>query len=88
MKLNNIHWLLFIICFGCQPEIKESTDKKLPRIAIAGLAIESSTFSPARTTEEAFHAYYGEDVFNYFPFLNARIDYVKNTQKVKGQPPI
>ena len=71
MKLNKIHWLILIICIGCQPGTKESTDKKLPRIAIAGLAIESSTFSPARTSEEAFHAYYGDDVFNYFPFLNA-----------------
>ena len=34
-----------------------------PRIAIAGLAIESSTFSPAQTNEEAFHAKYGQEVF-------------------------
>lgn len=49
----------------------KKADKKteLPRIAITGLAIESSTFSPAKTTEEAFHAYYGDAVFQYFPFL-------------------
>ena len=40
-----------------------------PRIAIAGLGIESSTFSPALTTEEAFHAKYGEEVFTSYPFL-------------------
>jgi len=39
--------------------------KKLPRIAIAGLGIESSTFSPALTNEEAFHAQYGDAVFTY-----------------------
>ena len=32
--------------------------KALPRIAITGLAIESSTFSPALSNEEAFHAKY------------------------------
>jgi len=43
--------------------------KELPRIAVAGLAIESSTFSPALTHEEAFHAKVGEDVFSEYPFL-------------------
>jgi len=41
-----------------------------PRIAIAGLAIESSTFSPALTDEAAFHASYGDDVFKAYPFLS------------------
>lgn len=43
----------------------------LPRIAIAGLAIESSTFSPAVTREEAFHARYGPEVFVAYAFLSA-----------------
>ncbi len=43
--------------------------KPLPRIAIAGLGIESSTFSPAVTNEEAFHAKYGAQVFTSYPFL-------------------
>lgn len=41
-----------------------------PRIAIAGLAIESSTFSPALTDEAAFHASYGDEVFKVYPFLS------------------
>jgi len=41
-----------------------------PRIAIAGLAIESSTFSPALTDEAAFHARYGDEVFQVYPFLS------------------
>ena len=45
--------------------------KPLPRVAIAGLAIESSTFSPAVSTEEAFKTRYGEDVFTYYPFFEA-----------------
>ncbi|HXB07742.1 MAG TPA: M81 family metallopeptidase [Puia sp.] len=43
----------------------------LPRIAIAGLGIESSTFSPALTEEPAFHANYGAAVFDTYPFLAA-----------------
>ncbi len=46
------------------------TAEKLPRIAIAGLAIESSTFSPALSHEDAFLARRGDDVFNYYPFLS------------------
>lgn len=45
--------------------------RELPRIAIAGLAIESSTFSPALTEEEAFHAKYRDQVFTSYPFLSA-----------------
>ena len=45
--------------------------KALPRIAIAGIAIESSTFSPARTNEEAFHAKYGDEIFTSYPFFAA-----------------
>ena len=45
--------------------------KALPRIAIAGLAIESSTFSPALTDEAAFHAKYGADIFTMYPFFSA-----------------
>lgn len=36
-----------------------------------GLAIESSTFSPARTHEEAFHAKIGAEIFTSYPFFSA-----------------
>ena len=39
-------------------------NKDLPKIAIAGIAIECSTFSPAQTGEAAFHARTGEDVYD------------------------
>lgn len=55
--------ILLAICFnGCTKENKL-------RIAIAGLAVESSTFSPAKTFEADFKAKTGDDVFNYYPFL-------------------
>jgi microcystin degradation protein MlrC len=47
----------------------ESPRRGLPRVAIAGLAIESSTFSPARTREEDFHARTGDAVLEDYPFL-------------------
>ncbi len=45
-------------------------EQKLPRIAIAGLGIESSTFSPALSDEAAFHAKYGIDILSNYPFLD------------------
>jgi len=58
--------------FGCSQPINDQDggEKELPRIAIAGLAIESSTFSPALTHEEAFHARVADDVFSFYPFLS------------------
>ncbi|MBW8819844.1 MAG: M81 family metallopeptidase, partial [Streptomyces sp.] len=37
-----------------------------PVIAIAGLGIESSTFSPARTDAPAFHPRRGDDVLTRY----------------------
>lgn len=51
-------------------EEAQTPTKALPKIAIAGLGIESSTFSPALTTEEAFHAKYGDEVFTSYPFFS------------------
>jgi microcystin degradation protein MlrC len=48
---------------------KKPVIMSLPRIAIAGLGIESSTFSPALTDEAAFHAKYDQEVFSAYPFL-------------------
>lgn len=41
----------------------------LPRIAIAGIAIECSTFSPAQTIEEDFSISKGEEVFTRYDFM-------------------
>lgn len=70
---NRLCFLLLITIFiACttRPKEQPGAQNDLPRIAIAGLAIESSTFSPALTHEEAFHAKTGNDVFSYFPFLS------------------
>ncbi|MDO6439340.1 M81 family metallopeptidase [Cyclobacterium sp. 1_MG-2023] len=60
--------LLFSYCGGKTSESAEH-NADLPRVAIAGLAIESSTFSPAVSEEEAFLARRGEEIFNYYPFM-------------------
>ena len=54
---------------SCQQGKNEKSTKELPKIAIAGLGIESSTFSPALTHEEAFHAKVGDSIFAKYPFL-------------------
>jgi microcystin degradation protein MlrC len=63
MKIAKLLILSLLLSFSLQA-------KHMPRIAIAGLGIESSTFSPALTLEEAFHAKYGADVFTSYPFFS------------------
>jgi len=55
-----------LLLVRCHP-----AEKPKPRIAIAGLAIESSTFSPALTDEAAFHARYDTAVYDGYPFMAA-----------------
>ncbi len=62
-------FLLMASCYSLVCISVHAQTKSLPRIAIAGLAIESSTFSPALTKEEAFHAKYGAQVFTTYPFF-------------------
>ncbi len=77
-KITGLVLLLqFVLALSCN----ESKDKslsnnadeseRLPRIAIAGIAIESSTFSPALTAEEAFHASTGAEILKKYPFMHA-----------------
>ncbi len=71
-------FLILISCsltiwLGCSSSTdsgSRETEDSLPRIAIAGLAIESSTFSPAVTHAEAFHSRIGEEVFAIYPFFD------------------
>lgn len=60
---------LIAACHNKPKETDANSSPRLPRVAIAGLAIESSTFSPAKTHEEAFHARVGDKVIEYYPFL-------------------
>jgi microcystin degradation protein MlrC len=68
---NVVHAVLVgLLLTACDAATRsESHRTQRPRIAIAGLAIESSTFSPARTDEEAFHPRTGDEVLEAYPFL-------------------
>ncbi len=64
-----------LLLVNCRPEGKDKSDTtKLPRIAIAGIGIESSTFSPAQTHEEAFHSRIGDSIFARYPFFREGTD--------------
>ncbi len=58
--------VILFVFLSCK---NSASDKELSRVAIAGIAIESSTFSPAVTHEEAFKARTGDSVFTYYPFF-------------------
>lgn len=49
--------------------VGSSKEEKKPRVGIAGIAIECSTFSPAQTTEDYFRINRSDDVFALYPFL-------------------
>ncbi len=70
LVLSSLTFFSLLGLVACGPA-KEKSGKPLPRIAIAGLGIESSTFSPALTQEEAFHAKTGDAVFSSYPFFSA-----------------
>ena len=63
MKNISIFLCIIISFYSCNKSSK-------PRIGISGLGIESSTFSPAKTTEKEFNIKYGEDIFSNYSFFN------------------
>ncbi len=69
-QMKNYPLFIFLILAFISCTDKEES-KPLPRIAIAGLAIESSTFSPATSDVAAFRTREGADVFSYYPFLDS-----------------
>lgn len=73
--------LVTVLVISCKEKTKNSeTEKKFPRIAIAGIGIESSTFSPAQTHEEAFHARIGDSIFGRYPFFDEDSDIRKRAE--------
>ncbi len=66
---NLVFLFLLILILSCGKKEPQAL-----RIAIAGIAIESSTFSPAKTEEEAFHARYKDGIYYEYPFLSENAD--------------
>ena len=64
-SLISLFYIFFIFSiFSCS-----NNNKELPRIGIAGIAIECSTFSPAKTNLEDFRIRRGVEVFKNYSFL-------------------
>lgn len=57
---------VLLVSAGCK-----SSKSDLPRVAIAGIAIESSTFSPAVSDENAFPLILGDSILSNYPFFKA-----------------
>lgn len=57
---------------------------RAPRIGIAGISIESSTFSPHVSGDEAFTIRTGDDLIGYYPFL----DQGRELREAAGWTPI
>ena len=66
--MKKINKLLFIISLGVLFLIQGCTKEK-PRVGIAGIAIESSTFSPALTSEDAFRKRIGSQIMDHYSFF-------------------
>lgn len=67
--MNKFLFSLLFIAFPATACLCVAPAKPLPRIGIAGIRIESSTFSPALTAEEAFTVRAGDNLLNSYPFL-------------------
>ncbi len=72
---------ILLVSIGCkQSNTQTKETQKLPRIAIAGIGIESSTFSPAQSHEEAFHAQIGDSIFGRYSFFDESSDLRKRAE--------
>ena len=58
---------MFLLCCAAMSCAHE---QKKPKIAIAGIKIESSTFSPASSAEDAFNVAIGDEIYDMIPYLN------------------
>jgi len=76
MKKQILYLFLLLIFGAC----KSDKNKQLPKIAIAGIAIESSTFSPAQSHIEAFHPITGDTIFSSYPFFSKEAENRKRAQ--------
>lgn len=65
MKHSKQSFFVFLLGFFCV----FSAYAQKPRIGIAGIKIESSTFSPALSSEDAFRKLFGEELLNSYTFL-------------------
>ena len=71
-RYSSFLWGLIILflTLGCVGQSESDVeDSTLPKIAILGLGLEASVFSPALTQEEDFRPKYGTEIFDSYPFF-------------------
>ena len=66
MKIFSPFFIFCLLIFLCN----ETIAQQKPRIGIAGISIECSTFSPAVTPIEAFRQLEGEALLKSYPYLS------------------
>src|SRR5699024_1589825 len=76
MSLKYYLLVSLLLLAGCTPSSKNKPEtssqrEHLPRIAISGIPIVSSTCSPAFRRKEAYHAQTSKEVLTSYPFLAA-----------------
>lgn len=68
MKFYQLFLVAIVLAFSVNITVAQT--EQLPRVGIAGIAIECSTFSPAQSTEEDFDVRKGDAVLNTYTFLS------------------
>ncbi len=74
--MSKINYLLLSLTLLILSACNEET-KQLPRIAIVGIGVECSTFSPAVTTLTNFNPRYGDDIIKGYPFFKEDTTLIK-----------
>ncbi|MFI3287823.1 MAG: M81 family metallopeptidase [Rikenellaceae bacterium] len=68
--MKNLSLVLLAVAAFVAVSCNAKSEKSKPRVAIVGVGIECSTFSPAVTKLEDFRPWYGEDIIKNYPFFS------------------
>lgn len=68
--LGSLISFFFLLSACAGPNDSALKNKSNPKVAILGLGLEASVFSPALTHKEDFRPRYGEEIFDSYPFFH------------------
>ncbi len=71
MKLLTKVKTLLLVAIAAGSVSCDASQKELPRVAIVGVGVECSTFSPAVTTLDMFRIRYGNEIIESYPFFDS-----------------
>lgn len=69
--LNVVTVLMLCAVFCSAGVMAQENHPHPPRIAIAGIGLEASIFSPIKTDRADFHPRYSQEIMNYYPFFDS-----------------